>query len=482
MAVTELQQSQPSMCSLFVIVRMVPMRFLRSCLLPGVLSLAVTQSSFAQSASTQASAGQPVLLISIDGLRPADVLDAQQRGLHLPNLQAFLKQGSYAHDVRGVLPTLTYPSHTTLITGVSPNLHGIGSNLTFDPTNKNQQGWDWYASDVHVQTLWDAAHAAGLSTANVHWPVSVGAQVDWNLPQIWRTGLPDDRKLLAALSTPGLLPSLEKDLGPYADGIDESLAGDQNRTRFAIHLLETRKPQFMTAYVTALDTEQHATGPDTPTSRKTLEGIDVLIGDLVAAAQRVHPDGIVAIVSDHGFAPVRQDINFYSPFIKAGLVTVKDGAITDWQAAVWNDGGSAAIVLKDPNDTAVKAKVAALLKKLQDDPRYEIDHVLDHDQLVAQGGTGLASWFVLLKIGYELGVTSDAPLPAPGHFLGMHGYDPATPEMRSTFLIEGPGIPAGKNLGSIDMRDIAPTLAKLMGASLPQAQGRALPSLTAATK
>ncbi|MBB6240981.1 ectonucleotide pyrophosphatase/phosphodiesterase [Rhodanobacter sp. MP1X3] len=456
------------------------MRFLLYSLLLSTLSLAATQSLFAQSASTQSSVRQSVLLISIDGLRPADVLDAQQRGLHLPNLQAFLKQGSYAHDVRGVLPTLTYPSHTTLITGVSPNVHGIGSNLTFDPTNKNQQGWDWYASDIRVPTLWDAAHAAGLSTANVHWPVSVGAQVDWNLPQIWRTGLPDDRKLVAALSTPGLLPSLEKDLGPYADGIDESLAGDQNRTRFAIHLLETRKPQFMTAYVTALDTEQHATGPDTPTSRKTLEGIDALIGDLVAAARRVHPDGVIAIVSDHGFAPVKQDINFYAPFIKAGLVTVKNGTITDWQAAVWNDGGSAAIVLKDPNDAAVKTKVATLLKQLQDDPRYEIDHVLDHDQLVAQGGTGMASWFVLLKIGYELGVTPDAPLPAPGHFLGMHGYDPATSEMRSTFLIEGPGIPAGKNLGSIDMRDIAPTLAKLMGASLPQAQGHALPLLSPA--
>src|SRR5487761_1183690 len=85
----------------------------------------------------------PVLLISIDGLRPADVLQARQRGLKLPNLEAFLQQGAYASDVRGVLPTLTYPSHTTLITGVSPNLHGIGGNLTFDPTNKNQQGWDW---------------------------------------------------------------------------------------------------------------------------------------------------------------------------------------------------------------------------------------------------------------------------------------------------------------------------------------------------
>ncbi|MEW5306099.1 MAG: hypothetical protein WDW36_008593 [Sanguina aurantia] len=378
----------------------------------------------------QTAKSQPLLLISIDGLRPADVLDAQQRGLHLPNLQAFVARGAHAHDVRGVLPTLTYPSHTTLLTGVSPALHGIGSNLTFDPTNKNQQGWDWYASDIRVPTLWDAAHVAGLTTANVHWPVSVGAQVDWNLPQIWRTGLADDRKLLAALATPGLLASLEKDLGPYADGIDESLPGDQNRARFAIQLLETRKPQFMTAYLTALDTEQHASGPDTPASRKTLEGIDALIGQLVAAAQRVHPDGVVAIVSDHGFAPVKQDINFYAPF-----------------------------VLHDPGNAAVKAKVAALLDQLKDDPRYQIDTVLDHDQLVAQGGTPMASWFVLMKIGYELGVTPDAPLPAPGHFHGMHGYDPAQQEMRSTFLIAGPGIASGIDLGSLDMRDIAPTLA-----------------------
>ncbi len=204
----------------------------------------------------------PVLLISIDGLRPADVLQAQQRGLKLPNLEAFLQRGAYAHDVRGVLPTLTYPSHTTLITGVSPNLHGIGGNLTFDPINKNQQGWDWYASDIKVPTLWDAAHMAGLSTANVHWPVSVGAQVDWNLPQIWRTGTADDRKLLAALATPGLLPSLEQDLGPYADGIAEDLPGDQNRTRFAVKLLETRKPYFMTAYLTALDTAAACERPE----------------------------------------------------------------------------------------------------------------------------------------------------------------------------------------------------------------------------
>ena len=437
------------------------------------LLLALSFGVFAVLCCGQAIA-TPVLLISIDGLRPADVLQARQRGLKLPNLEAFLQRGAYAHDVRGVLPTLTYPSHTTLITGVSPDLHGIGGNLTFDPYNKNQQGWDWYASDIKVSTLWDAAHAAGLSTANVHWPVSVGAQVDWNLPQIWRTGTADDRKLLAALATPGLLPSLEKDLGPYADGIAEDLPGDQNRTRFAIKLLETRKPYFMTAYLTALDTQQHASGPDTPASRKTLEGIDQLIGELVAAAQRVHPDGVVAIVSDHGFAPVQHDVNLYLPFIQAGLITLKGGEVSDWQAMPWNDGGSAAIVLRDPANDAIKLKVAALLKQLQGDPQYGIAQVLDHPQIMAQGGTPMASWFVQFRLGYEMAIKPDVPLLSPGHYLGMHGYAATLPEMRSTFLIAGPGVPADKDLGSIDMRDIAPTLAVLLGVQLPQAQGKAL--------
>ena len=416
----------------------------------------------------------PVLLISIDGLRPADVLQAGQRGLKLPNLQRFLVEGSYASDVRGVLPTLTYPSHTTLLTGVSPDRHGIAGNLTFDPTNKNQQGWAWYASDIRVPTLWDAAHAAGLSTANVHWPVSVGAQVDWNLPQIWRTGLADDRKLLAALATPGLLPPLEQELGPYADGIDETLAGDENRTRFAVKLLEERQPAFMTAYLASLDHEQHHSGPDTPESKRTLERIDGLVGAMVAAARRVHPDGVIAVVSDHGFAPVRQDVNLYAPFIQAGLITLKDGAVADWQAMPWNDGGSAAIVLKQPDDAATAAKVQGLLAQLQGNPAYGIEGVLDHAQLVERGGTVQASWFVLFKSGYEMAIKPDVPLPAPSHYRGMHGYDPAWPTMRSTFLIEGKGVPAGRNLGAIDMRDIAPTLAKSLGVALPAAQGKAL--------
>src|SRR5262249_46285177 len=134
----------------------------------------------------QLAAQNPVLLVSIDGLRPDYVLDGDAHGLQVPNLRRMMAEGAYSTGVHGVLPTVTYPSHTTLVTGVSPARHGICSNTTFDPEGLNQSGWYWYAADIRVPTLWDEAGKAGLITANVHWPVTVGARIDFNLPQIWR--------------------------------------------------------------------------------------------------------------------------------------------------------------------------------------------------------------------------------------------------------------------------------------------------------
>ena len=97
---------------------------------------------------------EPVLLISIDGLRPSDVIEAQKRGLAIPNLRRFLTDGAHASGVTGVAPTLTYPSHTTLMTGVSPAKHGIVANNSFDPMGINQGGWYWYAPDIKACLLY----------------------------------------------------------------------------------------------------------------------------------------------------------------------------------------------------------------------------------------------------------------------------------------------------------------------------------------
>ena len=417
---------------------------------------------------------EPLLLISIDGLQPADVIEAEKRGIEIPNLKRFVAEGTYASGVKGVLPTVTYPSHATLLTGVSPARHGIIGNNSFDPMQINQGGWYWYATDFKVPTLWDAAAKAGMTTANVHWPVSVSAKsIKWNIPQIWRTGHADDIKLMKALATPGLVESLEAQLGEYAQGIDESIAGDENRGRFAAALIAREKPGFATVYLTALDHEQHGEGPDTPQAHKILERIDAIVGALVAAQMKAHPESAIAVVSDHGFSKVDAEVNLYRAFIDAGLITLDDkGKIKSWEASPWNSGGSSAIMLARPDDAALRAKVAQLLASLKADPKTRIAAIADASAIKAMDGNPLASFYVSFERNAYAGgfKGKDAALVGPSGSKGMHGYFPADPDMRSSFMMMGKGIAKGRNLGEIDQRAIAPTLAAVMGVVLPDAE------------
>ncbi len=417
------------------------------------------------------SRASPVLLISVDGLRPDDVIDAAARGVAVPNLQRMMAMGAYASGVIGIVPTLTYPSHTTLITGVAPARHGIGNNLSFDPLNINQVGWQWYASDIRVPTLWSAARAAHLTTVNVHWPVSVAAPVDFNLPQIWRTGHDDDRKLLRALATLGVLDGLERDLGAYPQGIDESLAADEDRVRFAEALITAKRPALTTVYLASVDHIEHEFGPGSPQAFATIARNDAMIGRLVATARAAAPDVTVVVVSDHGFAPVTTDINLYAPFIAAGLITLgKDGKVVRWDAAPWLMGGSAAVVLARPDDAALRDKVAALLASLAADPAMGISRVVDRATIARLGGAREASFMLDFKPGFETGRDPAAAKATPSTPKGMHGYFPTLPAMRSSLFVAGPTLARRGNLGEIDMRAIAPSIARILGARLDTAE------------
>jgi len=438
---------------------------------------AVLLASLAALLWCAAAEASPVLMISLDGLRPADVLEAKKRGLKLPNLAAFVKQGAYATGVRNALPTLTYPNHTTLITGVWPAQHGIANNATFDPSGKNLDGWYWYSSDIRVPTLWDAVHGRHGIVASIGWPVSVGSlSIDYNVPEYWRAQTSDDLKLLRALSTPGLVARLEHDSGlPLAALFGEDPQNDVGRTRYAEKLFDISFPELMTVHLVSLDHYQHNFGPGSPEARTALEQLDADVGELVADARRVEPDVTVVVVSDHGFAPVSYDVNLGKAFVEAGLVTYEPEKkkVVAWDAIPWAAGGSAAIVLAHPDDPALRDKVAALLNRLAADPASGIARVIDKAGIEARGGTHEASFWVDFKIGYCAGRSYTGPLVTPSRLKGTHGYLPDDKEMRATFMIEGPTIKP-KNLGDIDMRDIAPTLAKILGVALPSATGKPL--------
>jgi predicted AlkP superfamily pyrophosphatase or phosphodiesterase len=427
----------------------------------------------------------PVLMISVDGMKPEYVFEADARGLKIPYLRRRLAEGAYATGVVGVWPTVTYPSHTTLVTGVAPAEHGIFTNLEFDPEREFKDAWFWYARQIRVPTLWDAAHAAGLVTASVGWPVTVGsAHVDWLIPEYWRTSGPPktlnpfDRELIGALARPdGLLDEMRQADGDYMNGNDTSIEGDLIKTKYAIDILRHHKPRFMTVHLSSLDEAEHAHGVFSEEANAVLEKLDAQLAALAEAARANDPASIVAIVSDHGFMTVSHWINLNVAFQQAGLLAeTRDPAtsamhVTSWKAQPWLAGGMAAVMLHDPDDRATAEVVGALLQSLAANPVNGIAAIKNADDLKRVGAFPGATYLVVFQPGYYAGAASTGDLITDlrgPH--GGHGFSPDYPEMRASFFIDGRAIARNRNLGVIDMRQIAPTLARLMGVDLPSSQ------------
>jgi predicted AlkP superfamily pyrophosphatase or phosphodiesterase len=421
----------------------------------------------------------PVLMISVDGMKPEYVLDADAHGLKIPFLRGLLRDGSYAHGVTGVWPTVTYPSHTTLLTGLAPAEHGIYNNLEFDPKHQFADSWFWYAQQIRVPTLWEAAREAGLTTASVGWPVSVGAPVDFLIPEYWRIFRPtedlnpSDARLLAALSRPdGMLQGMQKRLGPYMRGNDPSPPGDEIKTRFALDILSSQKPKFMTIHLSSLDEVEHFHGPFSAEANAALEAIDGQLAQLFAASASNDPTAIALVVSDHGFAAITHRVNLMIAFLHAGLIQT-NGA---WKAQPWGAGGMAAIMLNDPADERTASQVRDLLRALKSDPRNGIAEILERDAIKQRGAFPAAAFLVVMKLGYYvIGDTTSALVSDIEGDRGSHGFSPEYPEMRAAFFIAGSGIARHRDLGLIDMRQIAPTVARLLNIRLPSAPLAPLP-------
>jgi predicted AlkP superfamily pyrophosphatase or phosphodiesterase len=420
-----------------------------------------------------------VVVLSIDGLHPDYVLEADRLGYRVPNLRRLVREGSFARAVTGVLPTVTYPSHSTIVTGVAPARHGIFYNSPFDPLGGNLNGWYWYAEDLRVPALWDVAREAGLDVSSVDWPVTAGARIRWNIVQYWRTEVsdaPDDRKLSRLLSTPGLLAEAEGVLGPYPSGNVFDVASDRRRAAFNAWVIETKRPRLHLGYLSGLDDEQHLSWPGSPAAVEVLEALDGLVGDVRAAAERGgNGRAVMAVVSDHGHARTTHELRLNEALRAAGLIWLDArGRTTGYKAFAWGAGGAAAVMLKDPADEATRRAVREILDGLSSRPDSPIERVLDGAAARRGGGFPEAAFVVAVKPDVRLTSRMEDPVLAEALPRGSHGHLPENKEVDASFFLAGPGIPAGRDLGRVDMRDIAPTLAALLGLRLPQAEGRDL--------
>ncbi len=418
-----------------------------------------------------------ILVISVDGLRPACYTKPDAEGLKVPNLRALAARGAFATGVFGVLPTVTYPSHTTLITGVPPRVHGIESNTIFDPEGHAAGAWNWYARNVKVPTLVSAARAAGLRTAAVWWPVAVGLAADWNFPEFWRSGSdsPADLDLLDALSTPGLIEAVSRDRGrPFSYPIT-----DDERVDTAIYVLKTGRPDLMLLHLVAVDFASHDAGPYGAEAHAAVEATDARIGRMFSALQDagMADRTLVAIVSDHGFLPVSRSLQPNAVLREAGFIKVDaKGQVESWTAVFHTNGGSAGLVVADPQGAeAVVARVRALFEPRIQDPGSGLRGILDRERITQLGGSDRWQLVLDAREGFDFSSAATDGWSVASKKRGDHGYSPDRPDLYASLILDGPGLVRTGDLGVVHMTAVAPTLAQYLDLRLAPEADAPLP-------
>lgn len=420
----------------------------------------------------QTPAPRRLVLVSIDGLMPRTLRNAEKLGARLPNLIALRDTGAVSSGLVGVFPTVTYPSHTAIVTGRRPAESGIISNTMFDPERTLNGAWYWYSGMIKTPTLWDAAHQAGLTTAAVGWPVSVGARLDYNFPEYKVARTIDDTLLYRTLPTPGLLEEYEKDHGTLkfeGEHFDDLLSG------LAAFLVQKHQPHLLLVHLIDLDHEQHAHGPESPEALRALEGIDAAVGKLRKAVQSAGLGDKTnwLIVSDHGFYPVQKAFHAEAFLSGLGMAAPADNPKL-WRVATMAAGGSVAFIAKDPDDAEARSSVLRMLKTLQADGNFGIDRILETPELDQLRSWPNAFLAVSLAEGWTAGAGRIGPwVTGSGKTKGMHGYAPGPEALDCTFVAVGPGIQA-RHLPRGELIDVASTAAALLGIPFPSAGGKNL--------
>lgn len=443
---------------------------------------AIFTSGQAQTGKSESARPEHIILISVDGMPPDYYTAPETLGLKVPTLTMMKNGGAYAEGVQGVYPTVTYPQHTTMVTGQHPAAHGIVQNRIFEaPTDKQTRFWYWYANALKSETLWTAAKKAKLTTAAIGWPVTVDAEIDYNVPEIYEPGeSPATWKWTAKHSTPGLLEKAFAAQGGY-----DAMQGrnvDERLTTVSEYIIKNHRPNLMLIHLIELDGAHHRNGPRTSAGIAMAEREDAYIARIVEATKQagIFEKTTFFVVSDHGFASIDKR---YAPNValaKEGLITVDaSGKATAWKAAAWPAGGSCAIVLKDQNDKETEAKVWALFSgvaKTKDSPIKQVSSRADLRRMKAIPQAAL-------MLEAAPGFSFDESLTGPEvrdsgeTYKGTHGYLPTDPRMLASMIIYGPGARVGAKVPLTQMINLAPSIASLLKLNLSQAEGKPLKAL-----
>jgi predicted AlkP superfamily pyrophosphatase or phosphodiesterase len=398
------------------------------------LALVVSACASTQQPAEQTATARPlVVLVSIDGFR-ADYLD---RGI-TPNLSRLAAEGATG-PMRPSFPSVTFPNHYTLVTGLHPDHHGIvGNNMvdaelgSFSLGNKqavtDRRWWD------QGEPIWVTAENAGLVTATMFWPGSE-ADIRGVRPTHWTTfdqGMPGDAR------------------------VDQVLTW--------LDLPQGQRPDLSTLYFDIVDTAGHRHGPDGAETVEAIRSVDASIGRLIDGlkARGLYERTVLVVVSDHGMAATSPE-----------RTTYLDDLVDPEAVRIIYSGAATFLNPVEGREAEVEAALVGSRPHLDCWRKSEIPA-----RFVLGSNPRVPAIVCASEPGWLL-ATRARPVTRDG---GAHGYDNAAPEMAAVFIAHGPGVVAGRRLRDLDSVDVQPFLGRVLGIATPRGDGNPADTLPVTTR
>lgn len=386
-------------------------------------------------------------MISLDAVSQTDA----DRLLRLPALSALKKRGVFCDQIQTIYPTITYPIHTSLLTGCYPDRHGIGHNQPFQgDTPPALRKWFWEAGDIKVKTLHQAAKEKGMRVSSILWPVSgKNKAVGRNFPEV--LPLPGESPALKMLqySSPLWLARMEILYGKQRKSIRQPDLDEYAALLCEKLYASRRPPDMLTVHFVDCDAMRHWHGVESKEAHAAMERLDHHVGRIMQAVEKagLMDETLFCVVSDHGQKEAPKGV-------------LLDMHLKNACGARAQRLGMGAYIFGEDLE---KAK-AVLWENRRE---WKIGKILEEKALRALH----APTHVHLAVEAEEGCCF---IDVAEETFGEHGFSVDCPQAKTLFWLAGPGVRENVQLEKANIVDIAPTLAKALGLTLPQAQGKAI--------
>jgi predicted AlkP superfamily pyrophosphatase or phosphodiesterase len=420
-------------------------------------------------AQTHSEQRRKVVVISLDAFGAESLRDPH---LPAPTLHKLMKEGAYASAMNPINPTVTWPNHTAMVTGVNASKHHVVANgLIVNQRAETSPKIDPYAPKsrlVAVPTVYDAAHKAGLTTAEVDWVAVEDADgITWRFSEKPHLDGPIEQDLIEqGVVTKQDLEHFNKPSQAWRDRIYTQAAAD---------IIKKHHPDLMLFHLLALDGIEHKTGFGNDSGLNTIAFLDDRVKDLVEAVKEAGDldRTTFLIVSDHGQQSVFKHINGNAMLRQAGL----QGASVKNKTFCIPEGGFALIYQQHATPESTVALKAVFAGKTGVRAALTPAEAAKDGWPVPSATDQGPDLLVYASNGFAFAGDSGEAVITDTKETGAHGYPNTEPLMKEIFIASGAGIAKKGEIPEFNNIDVAPTIARLLNLQLSNIDGKEITSI-----